>query len=305
MLTNESLNTHGRPLFATLTLCVLSSLAGCAGAPEQPSTDAPEVVSATSAADARARAAEARAKGDADAALRLYVEAAEHDPADTEALYAIGSMYDERGDASRAARAYARVVQIDPQHARALEGLGLRYFADRQFEQAGPLLSRAVGSDVTLWRSHNALGLIADTLGNHNDAVVHFAAALTANPGSATVLNNRGYSRYLAGSLDAAERDFRAALAAEPNYDKAWQNLGLLYARRGDYITALSTLERVVSPFVAANDVGYIAMLSGDYAIADQLFAEAIRLSPRYYQTANENAAELRRRRADAAFTAR
>lgn len=111
-------------------------------------------------------------------------------------------------------------------------------------------------------------------------------------------LNNRGYSRYLAGDLDAAERDFRAALTVDPGYEKAWQNLGLVFARRGDYPLAVATLGRVVSKHVAANDVGYIAMLSGDYATAEQLFADAIRLSPRYYQTADENTAELRRRRA-------
>ena len=52
---------------------------------------------------------------------------------------------------------------------------------------------------------------------------------------------------------------------------------------------------------MAANDVGYIAMISGDYAAAELLFADAIRLSPRYYETANENAAELRRRRSQLA----
>jgi Flp pilus assembly protein TadD len=59
-----------------------------------------------------------------------------------------------------------------------------------------------------------------------------------------------------------------------------------------------------VGAHVAANDVGYIAMLSGDYAMAEVLFADAIRLSPRYYETANENTAELRRRRAAVARAA-
>ena len=36
---------------------------------------------------------------------------------------------------------------------------------------------------------------------------------------------------------------------------------------------------------MAANDVGYIAMMSGDYAAAERLFADAIRLSPRYYDS--------------------
>jgi Flp pilus assembly protein TadD len=305
MTNNRRTDTTRWPLVATtLSLSVLAALAGCAGAPERAETAAAPMLVAPTAAEAKANAAEALAKGDKDLALRAYVQAAEQDPTDAAVFYAIGALYADRGDNRLAARAYTRVVQIDPQHTGALEHLGLIYFADRQFEQARPLLTRAAGSDVALWRSHNALGLIADALGEHADAAIHFAAALTANPGSAAVLNNRGYSRYLAGSYDAAERDFRAALAAEPGYDKAWQNLGLIYARRGDYGTAVKTLERVVSPFVAANDVGYIAMVSGDYQVADQMFAEAIRLSPRYYQTANENLAELRRRRSDAAVAA-
>jgi len=113
----------------------------------------------------------------------------------------------------------------------------------------------------------------------------------------------RGHEK-VGGDLDAAERDYRAALTLDPGYGKAWQNLALVFARRGDYQLAVATLARVVSKHVAANDVGYIAMLSGDYAAAEQLFADALRLSPRYYQTADENFAELRRRRAAVAAAA-
>ena len=63
-------------------------------------------------------------KGDIDPALRLYVEAAEHDPTDAESLYAIGTIYEERRRYAPAPRrAYARAVQIDPQHARRARGL--------------------------------------------------------------------------------------------------------------------------------------------------------------------------------------
>ena len=140
-----------RPIRALALASLLAALAGCAGAPEQPTAAAPALVGQPAAADARARAAEARAKGDNDTALRLYIEAAEHDPEDAESMYAIGSLYDERPNgAALAARAYSRAVQIDPQHSAALEGLGLRYFADRQLEQARPFLSRAVGADPRL-----------------------------------------------------------------------------------------------------------------------------------------------------------
>jgi Flp pilus assembly protein TadD len=288
-----------RSLKATLTALAIGCgvLTGCASAPARSGGQTTGEAVTTNADELGAKAAEARAKGDLDLALKLYVQRAELDPTDADALFEIGAIYEFRGDAPLAARAYARAVQIEPQHSRALEGLGLRYFAERQLDDARPLLQRAVDADNTLWRSHNALGLIADALGRHSEAGGHYAAALALRPGSAAILNNRGYSQYLAGALDAAERDFRAALAAEPGYDKAWQNLGLIFARRRDYAAALAALERVVAEHVAANDVGYIAMLSGDFGTAERLFAEAIRLSPRFYQTANDNAAELRRRR--------
>ena len=278
------------------------ALVGCAGAPSQPTAEETAAVVSSSADEARSRAAEAHAKGDLDLALRSYVEAADLDPADAESLYQIGTIYEERGDVVLAARAYARAVQVNPEHARALEALGLRYFEDRQLEQARPLLTRAIAAAPDQWRSHNALGLIADSNGEHVVAATHYAAALAVRPGSTAILNNRGYSSYLAGNLAAAERDFRAVLTVDPEYDRAWQNLSLIYARRGDYTTAVETLCRVMSRYVAANDVGYIAMLSGDFAYAELLFSEAIRLSPRYYDTANQNMSELRRRRGQHSF---
>ena len=301
----SKLSDESRMRFVALVAASIAiyGLAGCATAPVEPSAAPPRaenLIEVTSAADARRQADEARAKGNTELALRLYVEAADLDPTDAESLYQIGALYEERKDLALAARAYARAVQIDPVHPRALAALGLCYFETRQFEAAAEMLGRAVAADPAQWRSHNALGLMDDTRGNHESATLHYAAALAIRPDSAAVLNNRGYSSYLVGNFEAAERDFRAALAVDPGYERAWQNLGLMFARQRRYETALTTLERVRSPHVAANDVGYIAMVSGDYSAAETLFYDAIRLSPRYYETANENVAELKRRRAEA-----
>jgi tetratricopeptide (TPR) repeat protein len=288
----------------SLSLAVLCAqgLAGCSMfAPQQAEAPVIKALGVTSAEDARAQAAEARAKGNVDVALRLYIEAADRDPMDAESLYQIGMIYEERKDAAHAGRAYARTVQIAPQHAAALTRLGLMYFENRQFDEAVPMLERSLAVEPAQWRVHNALGLIADARADHDAAVAHFDAALAMNPNSAALLNNRGYSHYIVGELDVAEAHYRAALASDSSYTRAWQNLGLVYARQGQYDKALATLERAVSPYAAANDVGYIAMLRGDYAAAEQLFDEAMRLSPRHYVTANENAIELRRRRAESA----
>lgn len=293
-----------RRVAVSFSVAVLSAqwLAGCAtSAPKSEPAPVISALGVKSADDARAQAAEARAKGNPDLALRLYVEAAERDPADAESIHQIGMIYEERKDLAHAARAYARAVQIEPRHVGALTKLGLIYFENRQFDEAVPMLERSLAVEPAQWRVHNALGLIADARADHDGAVGHYDAALAINPRSAALLNNRGYSYYLVGALDVAEADYRAALASDASYTRAWQNLGLVFARQGQYDKAIATLERAVSGYVAANDVGYIAMLRGDYATAERLFDEAMRLSPRHYVTASENAIELRRRRTESA----
>lgn len=264
-----------------------------------PTDSAAEEHPVESAEDARARAEKALAEGDADLALYMYLQAVDLDPQDGESMYRIGVIHQKKGNKSLAAGAYARAIEIDPTHAPALQELGLLYFEAKRMEAAQSMLQRAVAADPQLWRAHNMLGVIADTRRDYETAIGHYDAALALRPGTASILNNRGYSRYLAGDFDAAEEDYRAAIAADAEYERAWRNLGLLYARQRKYGFALRAMSHVMGRHVAANDVGYVAMRDGDYDAAETLFAEAMRLSPRYYETAQENAAELRRRRGE------
>jgi Flp pilus assembly protein TadD len=304
----------GRPLRTVcLGLALLVALGGCttmmpgglggAKAGDDGLYDGePEAVFATefpveSADDARVRAAKALNQRDLDLALYMYVQAVQLEPDDSESLYRIGAIHEQRGNNTLAARAYARVLEIDPEHARALQGFGLTQFEARDFPAAKSTLEHAVAVDPSLWRSHNILGVIADTDGDYETAADHYGKALAARPGSVSLLNNRGYSKYMAGDYAGAKADFLKALEANPEFERAWHNLGLVYAREGAYEKALEAMSKVMAAHVAANDVGYIAMLDGDYDWAEHLFAEAQRLSPRYYKMADDNAAELRRRR--------
>ena len=48
-------------------------------------------------------------------------------------------------------------------------------------------------------------------------------------------------------------------------------------------------MRRAVDAEIAYNDVGYIAMRQGDYAVAERYFEKAIRVSPRYFEEARRN----------------
>jgi len=252
-----------------------------------------EASTVNSADDARRQAAEAYAAGDRETALVMFVEAASLDPQDSHSLYAIGAIHENRGNQELAVRAYRRAVEVNPKHALAQQQLGAAQLRARDLDAAQASLNAALAADPKLWRAHDLLGVIADMREQHDEAVAHYSSAIALQPSEPSIVNNRGYSYYLSGDYNAAEADFRLALRIDQNYGRAWQNLGLVRARQQRYDEARGMMERVVARHVAANDVGYIAMLNGDYSEARVLFTDAISLSPRYYPTAVDNLAKL------------
>ena len=257
----------------------------------------PEVVFATefpveSAEEAIARADKALYEGDMDLALYMYVRAYDLDKDNVHALARIGEIHESRGNQRLATMAFTGVLRINPNHAHALQSLGLIYLQSKSHDEAQALLERAIIEDPRLWQAQNGIGILADMRGEHATAIEAYDAALVANPSSALLLNNRGYSLYLDGQYQAASKDFLAAAAQ--GAERAWLNLGLVRARQKQYSVAVQMMARKVAVEVAYNDVGYIAMRQGDLAIAEKYFHKAIGLSPRYFEAAQRNLTELR-----------
>ncbi|MEO8847962.1 MAG: DUF5672 family protein [Casimicrobiaceae bacterium] len=75
---------------------------------------------------------------------------------------------------------------------------------------------------------------------------VEAAAATLASPAVASgeALQARGLRAHRAGDLDAAERDYRAALAADPDAMHATHYLGVVHYQRGRFDDALPLIER-------------------------------------------------------------
>ena len=83
------------------------------------------------------------------------------------------------------------------------------------------------------------------------------------------------------------------ALAVEPDYKRTLYNLALLQANLRNYDLAYSGFCKVSNNAEANNNVGYIAMLKGDYPIAKKYLQTAIQASPEFYKKANDNLIRL------------
>jgi len=291
--------TSGRLIGALVGICALTGGATGAWAAKSPPTAAESraaLLKKLSPAEVMAAGDQAARGGDFERAITLYNQGLEAAPS-ADLWYRVAWIYARLGKKQQAADAYGMTLKYDEKHAMALEELGLLYIENKRRETGAAYLTRAVESDPARWRSHNALGVLADTAGDHAAAVAHYQAALAVAPDSPMLLNNLGYSHYLAGNMDESEKLYKRALELEPGNRAARINLGLLHARRGNYALAVEVMGTALDKARAHNDVGYVALQNGDIDEAEKLLREAIRLSPAYYETAHQNLKRVTRAR--------
>ena len=172
--------------------------------------------------------------------------------------------------------------------AQSLQGQGLALALLGRSGEALEILKRAVAEDPKAWRAWNALGAQYDARGDWTASEAAYAEAM-ANSGSAPqVLNNRGYSRLLQSRRDEAVADLVAALQKKPDMTEARTNLRLALAMGGDYERATagaSADERAA----LLNNAGFAAGIRGDYAKAEELLSQALKVKSEYYARASEN----------------
>lgn len=173
-------------------------------------------------------------------------------------------------------------------NARALQGEGIALLTLGSIANAQPKLEAAVAADAELWRAWNALGHVYDQQKRWPDSENAYRKAIAGNPGSAEVTNNYGMSLMLQGRYPEAEASFEQALAIDPGLLPAKSNLRLSLAWQGRYSEALEGLAPEAAGD-ALNNVGYVALLRGDYDAAERYLTQALEASPIYHEAAAKN----------------
>lgn len=253
----------------------------------------PSIVHATeypvaSAAEGLRRGDEAWRQGKLDLAVYLYVQSLAFDATSPEPFLKIGSIHEARGNRALAEKAYELALDRQPQNAAACERLGLLYVQSERNANARELFERAIELEPDRWRSHDGLGILADRRQDYASAIRHYDRALELEPKAASVMNNRGYSRFLSGDPLRAESDLKEAIRLGAR-NGAWTNLGKVQASQARYGEALESFLKEMDVPHAYNALGEVAMERGDDLQAKKYFEEASRASPRYFEAAQRN----------------
>jgi Flp pilus assembly protein TadD len=242
-----------------------------------------------------AKAEQSAASGNRPEAIMNYMNAQEILPK-AEVWHRIGLLQLEQGNEFPAMSAFQTAIAEDRDYAPSLEAIGLLYLQWKQSKHAEIVLTKAVKNDASLWRSHNGLGIIADLNGDSQSAQKQYAKALGLKPGSADILNNIGYSHFLSGDNQRAEQVLDSAVKKNREHRIAWDNMARVLARQKRYGDAYNILVGQYGKAIAYHDVGYIALLNGDYIFADDYLSKAIHASPQYFEEAFNNREAARNR---------
>jgi Flp pilus assembly protein TadD len=245
--------------------------------------------SVTTEAEAFAKGEAALAEGKTDNALFYYVKTLQYNKKNIKALEKIAVIHSLGKHPELARKVYQDILSLDNTHPMANEYLGLYLLENGNTAQAKSYLTQAVKHGNRQWKSHNGLGVIADLEHNSAEGIAHYEAAAAIEPTNPMILNNVGYSYYLAGEDTKAKHFFNQALSFDSKYKRAIHNLALIEIKRGAFPAAIALFNRIMSPHEAFNNTGYICMLNGQYDVAEEYFQRAIDESPVYFPKAQEN----------------
>ena len=128
-------------------------------------------------------------------------------------------------------------------------------------------------------------------MGELDQALIDYDAAIRLQPDFATSYNNRGYVHVLKRQIDQAIRDFDKAIELDPKFAIALNNRGDAYLRRDDPDRAIPDLDRAVAIDpklgIAWNNRGDAYFRKGDFDRAIQDLDTAISIHPEYVDAFN------------------
>jgi Tfp pilus assembly protein PilF len=232
-------------------------------------------------------------EGKPENALFYFVKTIQFNKNNVRALENIASIHERGKHPEIAIKVYQDILAVDGNHALANEKLGLYYLDKGQDGKAKLYLTQAIKKDKSRWKSYNGLGVIADLERNTDEAINYYQSALEIMPNNPMLLNNLGYSYYLNGDELKARELFNQALNFDTQYKRAIHNLALIEIKSGEFTSAAMLFNRIMSPHESYNNIGYIALLNGQYDISEEYLRRAIDECPVYFPKAQQNLKNL------------
>jgi len=179
-----------------------------------------------------------------DEAIRLLLEATQHDPNNPEVLNMLAQAYMRKDDFAHAQIVLQRMVHADPDNVTAKYILGLNYAGQHQYEDA-----RRVFADLTRQEPNNSdawamLGASLDGLNREQEAIDAYNKSISLNPKNSEAYRELGLAQAKLNRFQDAVSSLQKAAQLEPNNGEIQKDLADVYTVIGNAPAAAEATRR-------------------------------------------------------------
>ncbi|MDR1357469.1 MAG: tetratricopeptide repeat protein, partial [Tannerellaceae bacterium] len=132
------------------------------------------------------------------------------------------------------------------------------------------------------------LGTIQRRLGNKDEAIVSYTAALSRHPQNAMILENRASLYLEIGETEKALNDYNLLLLGNPANEEALYNRGLIYIQQKNYLWAEQDFDKMLELNEATmyGRLGHAILekTRGNYNESERIYTYLIDKLPREWQ---------------------
>jgi tetratricopeptide (TPR) repeat protein len=167
-----------------------------------------------------------REAGDAQGAIRAFMQLVQLEPGNIEAMNSAADVYLNIGYYNDALALCLRSLRLRPQSATIWFRAGSVYLRQKQYPQAVDAFRKALTFSAQMVDASRALSATYVTMGDLKDARQELEAATKVNPQSPELILDLGEVDLAEGRFSDARREFRAALSIRPGYVPALLGIG-------------------------------------------------------------------------------
>ncbi|MEH1809505.1 tetratricopeptide repeat protein [Nostoc sp.] len=228
----------------------------------------------------------------------------------------LASQYHQTKRFAQAEEIYRQIIDVDPKQSEALYGLGLLAQQRGQYQNAEQFFQAALQLQPEVGAIYNSLGFTLQQQGKLEEAIACYEKALEILPESIEVqinisnilhiqgklspeeqvhyaeLNEQfGLNRQEAGDFKIAELYYRQAIALQPDLVSSHTNLGEVLQNQGRFNDAIDSYQQAlkIKPDYhhAYHNLGYLFQGKGRFAEAIEAYEKALSIQPDLATTYN------------------
>eukprot|EP01006_Ploeotia_vitrea_P030512 TRINITY_DN62906_c0_g1_i1.p1 TRINITY_DN62906_c0_g1~~TRINITY_DN62906_c0_g1_i1.p1 ORF type:complete len:441 (-),score=29.92 TRINITY_DN62906_c0_g1_i1:114-1436(-) len=217
------------------------------------------------------------------AAIDIYEEAKTYSEEDWEVSHNMGLCYLYLKNYDKAEECFIKANVIQ-RHDSTYMQLGKLYTLQEKYQDAIDIYLEALDYSPENPELLTTVGLLYLRLGENFKAFDYLGNSLTHDPKNPKTILAAGSIIQDHSDMDVALTKYRIAAVQTPNSAQLWNNIGMCYFGKQNYIAAISCLKRALyfAPFewIIAYNLGLVYLNTGQYASAFHYFSASINLKP-------------------------